>query len=206
VLCKKCQRWIKLAAKQRYALGNWNAHQQRCCGSIPSIRVASAERKLKIVNDSQARTFTSQSIECAKCGVGVALDGEYSLTNWDHHKKHCPTTTSTPHIDLSKLKSSSICSNSLATSPLSVQSSVRPRGSPSATSDDTLIASDTSPGQKQLGKRAREDDGEEERPSNRSRTENYTAPEEAPGPWGWFLFPLKTFISGFQEGIRSSAA
>jgi len=206
VLCKKCQKWIKLAVKQRYALGNWNAHQQRCSGSLPSSRVSSAERKLKLVNDFQAKTFDSRNVECANCGDNVALSGEYLLTNWDNHKKHCPITPSTPRIDLSKVKktSSSILLPSVVR-PIS--SSSLPRGSPSATSDDTLIASEGSPGLKLPRKRAREDEDEEDRPYNRPRTENYVVPDkDAPGPWGWFLMPFQTFISGFREGMRSSAA
>lgn len=34
VLCKTCQKWIKLGTKQRYALGNWRGHQKRCSGSL----------------------------------------------------------------------------------------------------------------------------------------------------------------------------
>lgn len=206
VLCRKCQKWIKLAAKQRYALGNWNAHQQRCSDLTPSSRVSSAEQKLKLVNDSQAKTFTPRSVECVKCGVDVALSGDYLLTNWDNHKKHC-SSTSAPYIDLSKVKRTPGGNIPGSASRPIPQSSAAPRESPSATSDDTLIASDVSPVQKGHGKRAREDDGEDQRPSNRPRTETYTVPEtDMPGPLGWFLLPFQTFISGFREGMKSSAA
>lgn len=34
VLCKNCKTWVKLGSKIRFALGNWNTHQQRCSGSL----------------------------------------------------------------------------------------------------------------------------------------------------------------------------
>jgi hypothetical protein len=52
-------------------------------------------------------------------------------------------------------------------------------------------------------KRPREEEETlEDRPVNRPRTETYQAPEyEAPGPWGWFMQPLKAFVRGFREGL-----
>lgn len=54
-------------------------------------------------------------------------------------------------------------------------------------------------------KRPREDDEDEileDRRVNRPRTESYQVPEyEAPGPWGWFMQPLKAFVRGFREGL-----
>ena len=44
---------------------------------------------------------------------------------------------------------------------------------------------------------------EDERPTNRPRTENYVAPDAKlpPGPFGWFLElpPVKSFLDGFRE-------
>jgi hypothetical protein len=34
VLCRSCQKWIKLSANRPYILGNWHAHQQRCSGVV----------------------------------------------------------------------------------------------------------------------------------------------------------------------------
>jgi hypothetical protein len=188
------------------------------CVSRPSNRVASAERKLKLVNDAQAKTFTSRSVECSICGVGVALEGDYVLNNWDSHKAKCSKyiikyfaccffvlllfyrAPSVPRIDLSKV----------GKTPASPQgegvTQLTSRLSPSATSDVTLIASDNSPPAERRNKRAREDEHEVVgRPTNKPRTENYVAPqEEAPGPWGWFLLPFTALISGFREGIKSS--
>lgn len=57
--------------------------------SRPSGRVAAAERKLRIVNDSQAKSFDPKNVECALCEVNVNLQGEgdYNLTSWEAHKR-----------------------------------------------------------------------------------------------------------------------
>ena len=59
----------------------------------PSSRVTAAERKLRLVNDKDARPgFTENSVQCARCDANVALegDGDYNLTNWELHKSRCP--------------------------------------------------------------------------------------------------------------------
>lgn len=57
----------------------------------PSSRVATAERKLKLVNDAAAKRFTTKSVVCAHCKETVALEGEgdYNLAKWDDHKASC---------------------------------------------------------------------------------------------------------------------
>jgi hypothetical protein len=57
----------------------------------PSSRVATAERKLKLVNDASAKDFSTRSVECLHCRETVALEGEgdYDLTNWEAHKLSC---------------------------------------------------------------------------------------------------------------------
>jgi len=51
-------------------------------------------------------------------------------------------------------------------------------------------------------KRTRDEEEIIDRPVNRPRTETYQAPKhEAPGPWGWFMQPLKAFVRGFREGL-----
>lgn len=63
--------------------------------SRPSDRVASAERKLKLVNDSQVKSFTEHEVVCHDCGEKVQLigSGNYNLTKWDEHKLVCSTAT-----------------------------------------------------------------------------------------------------------------
>jgi len=53
--------------------------------------VASAKRRLLLVNDSQAKCFSAKDVECAFCGLHVELEGEgdYKLTKWDEHKSSC---------------------------------------------------------------------------------------------------------------------
>jgi hypothetical protein len=58
----------------------------------PSSRVATAERKLKLVNDASAKSFSATSVHCGHCEATIALDGEgdYNLTKWEEHKTNCP--------------------------------------------------------------------------------------------------------------------
>lgn len=104
ILCKKCNKWIKLTKGRQYVLRHWNEHQSRCdiqyvfhsMGtsnillyhfSRPSERVAAAERKLQLVNDSQVKYFTGELVQCATCGITIQLQGvEYELTEWIKHK------------------------------------------------------------------------------------------------------------------------
>jgi hypothetical protein len=112
VMCKVCHKSVKLSAKRSYALGNWQAHQRRCSGAMcvifntpptepctdsfithrPSSRVATAERKLKLVNDPQALSSNPRSVECSSCREYISLgrEGDYDLTTWNEHKMHCP--------------------------------------------------------------------------------------------------------------------
>ena len=57
----------------------------------PSNRVATAERKLQLVNDAQVDTFDAHSVECKSCGESVPLSAEqeYNLSNWFEHKTNC---------------------------------------------------------------------------------------------------------------------
>ena len=53
--------------------------------------MATAERKLKLVNDPQAMSSSSHSVECSLCRGHISLgqEGEYDLTNWNAHKLRC---------------------------------------------------------------------------------------------------------------------
>ncbi len=58
----------------------------------PSSRVATAERKLTLVNDASAKSFSATGVHCKHCDNTIALDGEgdYNLTKWQEHKTACP--------------------------------------------------------------------------------------------------------------------
>ncbi|OAX39617.1 hypothetical protein K503DRAFT_73116 [Rhizopogon vinicolor AM-OR11-026] len=206
VLCRSCQKWIKLSGTHFYLLGNWHTHQQRCSGVVPNSRVATAERKISLLNDPQVKSSSPRNVECAFCRMNVELDGtaQYDLTKWHEHKAKCssPAVQPTPKAPASRL--------SRVFPPPSDQSFVHTSSSRvyipatpvnSASTNPTVIndASLSRAGEK----RPRDDeDTLEERPVNRPRTEAYQAPKhEAPGPWGWFMQPLKAFVRGFREGL-----
>lgn len=68
--------------------------QQSSCSIFrPSGRVASADRRVQLVNDPFAKEITASSVDCVQCGTTVVLDGpgDYNLTKWEQHKSTCQT-------------------------------------------------------------------------------------------------------------------
>ncbi|KAI9062543.1 hypothetical protein FKP32DRAFT_1573873 [Trametes sanguinea] len=190
--CKDCQKWVKLSAQTRYSLYHWRVHTQKCSSGVPSSRVATPQRKLKLVNDEHVKAFTPRSVECKLCGTTVELGttADYDLTKWEEHK------SSEHSLEIEAPASRS-------NEGMSVGS---PRPPPStASTEDTVVATDSSPARKGV-KRAREDDDAEvEDRSVRQRGESYEAPEgENPGFLDWLVAPVKNFIRGFREGLAGS--
>jgi len=196
VLCKTCKKWVQLGNKTRYSLNHWKEHQKRCSGSIPSSRIATAERKLKLVNDASAKTFTATSVQCGHCDTTVALDpeGDYNLTKWEEHKADCSSspekkqdaarTDGTPTTDASPIRSDR--ERSEKCSPLSV-----------ASTEATAVDSAAVSGRSNKRPRETEEDGSEERPRTRART--YFA--QPSGALDWLLLPFRSFVSGFKMGM-----
>ncbi|KAG2128594.1 hypothetical protein DEU56DRAFT_819149 [Suillus clintonianus] len=214
VLCRSCQKWIKLSIDHVYLLGNWLAHQQRCSGVIPSSRVATAvataERKHSLLNDPQAKSSSPRHVECAFCRTNVELDGvaQYDLTKWHEHKAKCTSHAiqSTPKAPNSRRSRVFPTPSSQAITQTPTSEVHKPLASSSSASIDATAINNNSPSR--IGeKRARdEEDAGEDRPVNRPRTETYEAPKnEAPGPWGWFMQPFKAFVRGFREGLGTSS-
>ncbi|KAG1880538.1 hypothetical protein C8R48DRAFT_684464 [Suillus tomentosus] len=206
ILCRSCQKWIKLSIDHAYVLGNWHTHQQRCSGVVPSSRVATAERKYSLLTDPQAKSSSARHVECAFCRTTVELDGvaQYDLTKWHEHKAKCSSHTVqlTPKPLGSRLSRvfPPLSSQAITQTPINEVHKL-PTSSSSAPTD--VIAINDNPPYRIGEKRARdEEDAGEDRPMNRPRTVAYQVPEnEAPGPWGWFIQPLKAFVRGFREGL-----
>ncbi|KAG5647861.1 hypothetical protein DXG03_007785 [Asterophora parasitica] len=210
VLCRNCGQWIRLASKHAYKDYNWKVHSQSCCAAVPSTRVATATRKLKLVNDSQVKSFTAREVVCYFCDKTIALngEGEYNGANWEEHKTTCTRRLNSPPVKC-KLKADSSLSD-ISTIPF--PASRPPPSSASASTESTLIVSDSK--QTHQGtKRVREDedaadvaDETEARPANRPRTEtNETSTTtNVPNPAEWIMLPLKAFVRGFKESLKRS--
>jgi len=219
VLCKTCSKWIKLGNKRRFNLEPWKGHQKRCSGQIPSSRIATAERKLKLVNDGLAKKFTTSSVECARCRASVALvgEGDYDLSNWEAHKASCgpgagpappPAATTTTATTSSVSPDARGGDNANSTTDPGIGGYAGDRPSLSVASTDAT-AVDRSPalvpGPSRGLKRARDDDDPHiahEHPPRRLRTAAYTPS----GALSWLLTPIRSFIAGFKDGINSSSA
>lgn len=197
VLCKTCKKWVQLGNKTRYSLGHWKDHQKRCSGSIPSSRVATAERKLKLVNDASAKSFSGTSVHCIHCDTTIALDGEgdYNLTKWQEHKATCPssplhepvtqgTTTSVADISPSRSEKSENCP------PVST-----------ASTEATAVDTATSLGGAKKRQREPDEDDSETRPRTRAKTHV----ETPSGALGWLLLPFRSFVSGFKKGMGQAS-
>ncbi|KAF7309881.1 hypothetical protein MIND_00360400 [Mycena indigotica] len=198
VLCRKCQKWVRLSTKTAYALANWNKHQENCGDEMVSSRVAMAKRKITLVNDSQAKIKSPRLVECTVCSTDVELvgDHDYTLTNWELHK----TTCSPPSTSKVKAKAKE---NAATTS----KTASSPRSTVSTATESTIVAdASTSRGLKRrLEDDELEADDPDARPVNKPRKESYTpVQKEAPGLFGWFLLPFKAFLTGFQESIRDA--
>ncbi|KAF9466125.1 hypothetical protein BDZ94DRAFT_1252170 [Collybia nuda] len=195
VQCRKCEKWIRLSNTQEYANNNWNIHRKSCCEATPSNRVATATRKLQIVNDPLAKSFGPSHVDCALCDKKIELSGEgtYNLTDWEAHKETCPSKPIQP-------KQNSRASKE----PIPFPS--RPPPS-SASTEGTLISADSNilVGMKRLRDDPEPADDSDTRPSNRPRDEKYEPPQkEAPSAMGWFMLPLKAFVRGFRESLKTS--
>lgn len=204
VLCRSCQKWVKLSIDHAYLLGNWHAHQQRCSGVVPNSRVATAERKYSLLTDPQAKSSSARHVECAFCRTNVELDGvaEYDLTKWHEHKAKCSSHPVQPTPKASGSRLSRVFPPPSGQTVTQTPEVYKPLASSSSASIDVTAINDNSP--YRIGeKRVRdEEDAAELRPLNRPRTVAYEAPEnEAPGPWGWFMQPFKAFVRGFREGL-----
>lgn len=233
VLCRVCQKWIKLTSTTKYALANWQTHRMRCPGPVPAprflgrtpskpnfspgSRVATAERKIVLLNDPQVRACSPAHVKCGTCKSVVALEGEvdYDLTKWTEHKEKCIPMTPAPTTPQGSTSHTPRMLAPPSTSSTSADGSPRsptPVGENSSNnSTETTAITESSPAAVKVGmKRSREEeteDGErevaaDERPANRARTETYKPPEGGPPSLlGWFIQPLKEFARGFREGL-----
>ncbi|OJT06711.1 hypothetical protein TRAPUB_2419 [Trametes pubescens] len=198
--CKDCQKWVRLSPNTKYSLYHWRLHTQKCTSTVPSSRVATAQRKLKIVNDANVKAFTARSVECKLCDATIELEGssDYDLTKWEEHK----LTVHNLETPVPEPRTLVVPKSTEGATPAT------PRPPPStASTEETVVATDSSPPRKGT-KRAREDDEEEVAVAERSvrpRDEAYTAPEgESPGFLNWIVAPVKHFFRGFREGLAGS--
>jgi len=198
-VCKKCQKVVKLAPKRQYILTNWRRHQDKCSGQQQSSRVAMAERKLRIVNDAQAKSFTARTVECKKCSENVPLDGEYELGKWEEHKTKCSSPTSQK---VTKIRGKPNVRPPLSSGSASTDATLVPANSDSSPSRGEKRARESEP---QVGAtlQGQDEDGE---PAKKPRLETYVPIDEKadapkPGLWGWFTRPFLSFASGFRESM-----
>lgn len=227
VTCTRCDKVLKLDRRRPYHVQRWEKHRLTCdlkplrnsneagpskggisdslseitTGSpveqVPSSRVAAAERKLRLVNDPQAKSYQAHDVECAVCGVRVNLkgDGQYNLTSWEEHKDRCkysplpgtenviPFPIKSTEPSPSTLVDAAFRATGRESSPSNLHGVKRPREEPALVPDEDL------------------------RPHNRPRHDTYAPPqEEAPTAMGWFLLPVKAFIRGFRESLKGDSS
>lgn len=219
VLCRTCRTWVMLDSREKYHIVNWVAHQGTCESGQPSDRVASAERQLKLLNDSQAESFTEHEVLCRACGEKVQLlgSGNYNLTKWEEHKTHCSTAGSTQ-----QLVADAVVLETAHPTEMPGRTRTELRGEPTlpcpipvalsvASTEATLMVIDPPLGSTTARKRSREEVEEgaagesvEARPVARAKTERYEAAGgPMPGLWDRLMVPWRVFVQGFSEGFRS---
>ncbi|KAG5638142.1 hypothetical protein H0H81_001661 [Sphagnurus paluster] len=223
VLCRNCGQWIRLAAKYEYKDYNWKNHAVSCSPAVPSTRVATATRKLKLVNDSQVKSFTAREIICSFCETTIVSTGEgdYNAFNWEEHKTFCTkwvlvlpdvgTYSDEPMVrpqSPPRRKSPS----EVSTVPFPT---IRPSpSSPSTSTEGTLVVSDSKQPPSQGIKRLRDEDEDvsdisaidpDVRPTNRARIElQESGTTDGDGSSSWLMLPIKAFVRGFKESLKRS--
>ncbi|PPQ64226.1 hypothetical protein CVT24_008602 [Panaeolus cyanescens] len=213
VCCYKCHNWVDLSPTQTYSSKNWISHKLKCADAVPSNRVAAAKRKLLIVNDAQAKSFTPKSIECALCGTCVALEGEgdFNLTKWDEHKSGCKKA---PPLSRGESINSPAFASRFSRPPASASSDGTLVASGSgnvAAKANPLMASPTLSTDQSSLKRSRDEfeasqgtstdcteGGEkkadaEERPSIRRKLSHMD--------FSWLMLPFQSLVRGFKDSL-----
>ena len=150
--------------------------------------MATLNRKLQLVNDPQAKNFTTDAVVCDACNLPVVLqgDGDYNLAKWQDHKLICvPPPVLVPST--------------------SVIADVPKPPASNADTEATLVGQSSSP--PRVKKRQREDEvGTEDpvgivtedldaRPAVKRRTESYEAPAGfLPSLWKWASTEVRAFV------------
>ena len=170
----------------------------------PSSRIATAERKLKLVNDASAKSFTATSVQCAHCDAAVMLHGEgdYNVTKWEEHKSRS--------VCLLRLSQSCILRKARDSCPQHEQAVKSSDASPSrseksenrppvsvASTDATAVDGAALSGGSKKRLREADEDGPETRPRARARTDT----AHPSGALDWLLLPFRSFVSGFKMGL-----
>ncbi|KAG6850650.1 hypothetical protein H0H93_010378 [Arthromyces matolae] len=223
VLCRNCGTWVRLSNNVPYKIANWKAHTQLSLHPIsqrhlimsrhqPSDRVAAATRKLRLVNDSQVKSFTDQNVLCAYCDTTIVSgemknQGQHDLDAWTEHKTIC---THPPSASPMVMKAPVHQASASDVSTVPFPSRPPPSTASVASTEATLIATENSPDlMVQRTKRPREDEGptgtsdqSDCRPTNRVRTETPQESTSEPNTvGGWLAMPIQAFIRGFKESL-----
>ena len=187
----------------------------------PSSRVATAERKLKLVNDASAKSFSATSVRCGHCDATIELDseGDYNLSKWEEHKASCPRSAryffvnkpfvlswacvSSPDNEQTAMHADGTLASASNDSPSrSEKSENRPPVSVAST-EATAVDATTLLGMGKKRARESDEDDSETRPRTRARTDLIPPPS---GALDWLLLPFRSFVSGFKKGMAQSSS
>lgn len=179
----------------------------------PSSRVATAERKLMLVNDASAKSFSGTDVLCKHCDTTIALDGEgdYNLTKWQEHKAACPRSVRLNSFVTNVASQSSAFDSSPLHEPVAQEtttsvSDVSPSRSENrppfsiASTEATAVDGAALSGGAKKRQREPDDDDSETRPRTRAKTDV----ERPSGALDWLLLPIRSFVSGFKKGMGQS--
>ena len=159
-------------------------------------------RRMQLLNDSQAKSFTAEAVVCDVCKLPVVLqgDGDYNLVKWHEHKLACIPLPPPPV----PIPSTSAIGD-IPKPPVS-----------RADTEATLVGTSSSPSRGKKRQREDEDDTEgpagttaedlDARPTAKRRTESYEPPKGfLPGLWKWATTEVNAFVKaafGSGEGVK----
>ncbi|KAK7044007.1 hypothetical protein VNI00_008176 [Paramarasmius palmivorus] len=94
VLCKSCDKWIRLRPNSTYCSIPWDAHRKSCLAKKISSKntYALEERNSLFSKDPDVRKFDAERVLCAACDQWIAINPEdhlQGLRKWHAHKESC---------------------------------------------------------------------------------------------------------------------
>ncbi|KAJ3563753.1 hypothetical protein NP233_g8743 [Leucocoprinus birnbaumii] len=198
--CVNCDQIITLNPEVDYDIERWVAHKKICQSAPDSHRKSSAfNRPSEAASQAQPDTSLSQDLDSSKSAIPETQTQQDIPKTDSKHTSNISTTDSEltlvpPSSSTAALPASTSTSPAIASSPPTTASAP-------ASSNSLKRKREPSEDQPQSSEDV---DMDEERPSQRPRTEGYIPVEkDSPSGLGWFLLPFKAFVKGFKESLTT---
>ncbi|KAF9038870.1 hypothetical protein BDZ89DRAFT_404472 [Hymenopellis radicata] len=91
VLCKSCDKWIRLRPNSTYCSIPWDAHRKSCLAKKIANKntYALQQRNKSLEKDPDARKFDAERVLCAVCDTWIQVPVPDERQVWQAHKTAC---------------------------------------------------------------------------------------------------------------------